>query len=259
MSKQCAFCPHIGKLSAEHVISNWINALFPGKKLFTVKDEKGRIIRREAKLKIDWTAKVVCKKCNETWMSDIESQHAKRVISDLIEGRVNVPISASDARSVALFAYKTAVVIDHSQRSRQPFFAERVRYAFREGFQIPTSVQMWMCRFGPRTRGEIHALYHSGQVSPTNPIHFYVCTVAIGHFVFQVVAVKQIDGSGFFPKPGFEDISVPLWPRVPSNFVWPAQDILRTEADFEEYSLRWGTVSVTRPRAKQAPATSTKR
>lgn len=215
------------------------------------------MVRREAKDRIDWTAKVVCKKCNETWMSDIESQHAKRVLTGLIDGKVDVPIGSPDARSIALFAFKTAVVLDHSQRSRQPFFSQRVRYAFKEHLQIPANVQMWMCGFGPRTRGEVHALYHSGRISPTNPIHFYVCTVAIGHFVSQVVVVKQIDSSGFFPRPGFEDIAVPLWPRVHPNFVWPARDILQTEADYEGFSLRWGTVSVTtRERPSLLPPTN---
>lgn len=49
--------------------------------------------------RLDWKAKVVCEKCNNTWMSDIENNHAKPAVTDLIVGKVDVPIPRSRARS----------------------------------------------------------------------------------------------------------------------------------------------------------------
>jgi hypothetical protein len=105
MPKECAFCPHTGKLSLEHIIPKWINPLFPGKKLFSATNQAGDVVRQYTDKKIDWTAKVVCKSCNETWMSNIENQHAKPVMTDLIIGKVDIPIPQSSARSIALFAF----------------------------------------------------------------------------------------------------------------------------------------------------------
>lgn len=243
MPKECTFCLHTAKLSAEHVISDWIDALFPGKKLFTRTNQQGEIVGRWVADEIDWTAKVVCEKCNNTWMSDIENQHAKPAMTDLILGKTNVPIRQSSARSIALFAFKTAVVLDHSHRSKQPFFSRRIRNAFKEHLDIPRTVQMWMAGFARRTRGDIHASYHQGNLSPTNRLELYVCTCAIGHFVFQVAAQKQIGSTAFLPRPGFENLAVPLWPRVYPGFVWPAASVLQTVKDFDAFSVRWLDVS----------------
>src|SRR5215469_6552046 len=105
--RECAFCPHTAKLSAEHIVSTWINDLFPGKKKFTRKDEHGNVISEWVSDEIDWTAKVVCQACNNTWMSRIESLHAKPVMTDLIRGVLDISFSQSAARSVAIFAFKT--------------------------------------------------------------------------------------------------------------------------------------------------------
>ena len=172
-------------------------------------------------------------------MNDIENQHAKPIMTDLIVGKTNIPIRQSGARSIALFAFKTAVILDHSQRGRQPFFSRRVRYAFREHLDIPRTLQMWMAGYAPRARADIHTSYHQGALSPTNPLELYVCTYAIGHFVFQLVARKQIGSTAFSPRSGFEDIAVPLWPRVHPGFVWPATNVLRTVKEFDAFSMRW--------------------
>jgi hypothetical protein len=242
MPKECAFCPHEGKLSAEHVVSDWMKSLFPGKKLFTRRNRAGQIISQTIQEEIDWTAKVVCEKCNNTWMSNIESQHAKPAMTALMIGKKNVPIPQASAHSIALFAFKTAVVLDHTQRKREPFFSRRVRYAFRQHLDIPRTLHMWMAGFASRTSVHFHTGYYKGTLPPSNPLEMYICTCGIGHFVFQVVAQKQIGFTGFYPRTGFEKLAVPLWPRVWPQFVWPAANVLRTLKDFDAFSERWKDV-----------------
>src|SRR5271154_5981831 len=108
--RECAFCPETANRSGEHLWSNWINDLVPGRKKFTIRDENGNIVREWQSKELDWKAKVVCQRCNNTWMSDIENDHAKPAMTDLITGKVDVPITESKARSLALFGFKTAVV-----------------------------------------------------------------------------------------------------------------------------------------------------
>jgi hypothetical protein len=242
--KQCAFCPHEGKLSLEHVFGDWLNPLFPGLKTFTLRSSSGEILHRSVKETIDWEAKVVCKKCNETWMSNIESKHAKPILTPLITGEVDIPINQAKAKSIAIFAFKTAVVLDHANRGRPPFFPRRFRYAFRESHFIPLFVQMWMCGFADRGHGQSLGVYTKGTIPPADPLEMYTCTCAIGHFVFQVLAVKKIGRAGLEPEVKFDHLSVPLWPKVPPGFVWPAAEVLRSPEEFLAYAQRWVNVFV---------------
>ncbi len=124
---ECSFCTHTGKLSAEHIASDWMNVLFPGRrKAWLVKGDPRE--RKEFETdSLDWTAKVVCESCNNGWMSEIEAHHAKPALTPLITGEMEIPIDLNRAQSMALFAFKTAVVLDHSQRDRVPFFSKRQR------------------------------------------------------------------------------------------------------------------------------------
>ncbi len=146
MSRECAFCPETAKLSGEHIWSAWMEELIPGKKVFTTRNEKEEIVSQRMARGLDWTAKVVCKRCNEAWMSEIENKHAKPAMSDLILGRPTA-ISHSRAHSLAVFAFKTAVVTDHRQRKREPFFVRATRYRFRESLTVPPRLGIWLASF----------------------------------------------------------------------------------------------------------------
>ena len=99
-----------------------MDALFPGGKRFMRKDERGNITEQWFSDSLDWKAKVVCKQCNEGRMSDIENLHAKPAMADIILGKLDLAISQQRARSIAMFAFKSAVVLDHVSRGREPFF-----------------------------------------------------------------------------------------------------------------------------------------
>jgi hypothetical protein len=242
MARECAFCPETAKLSAEHVWSEWMDAFFPGKKRFIKTDAKGVTSSRMANT-LDWTVKVVCANCNNTWMSDIENLHAKPAMGDLIKGILDLYISQSQARSIAIFATKTAIVIDHIQRKKPPFFSRTDRHKFAQSLTIPFGVAMWIAGFLPRGRGEVVPIYHGGALPKTPSLELYVCTYAVGHFAFQVAASRQ---TGFIiaPKEKFQNLAVPLWPRVPNKLAWPPNDVLRTVSEFHEFAARWGEIVV---------------
>lgn len=227
-----------------------MNDLFPGKKLFTRRDEHGTVLGQWVSSTLDWKAKVVCRPCNNGWMSHVESKHAKPAMTELIKLKPGTIIDKKRARSLAIFAFKTAIVFDHVARNRPPFFLRTVRHRFKEALDIPpTSVCMWMAAsFAPR-RGEVITVYHEGWLSPKNRIRIYVCTYAVGSLVFQVVAQRQQGFIPFGPIPGFDFLSVPFWPVqfVPVGLQWPPADVLRTNEDFESYASRWKTLSVAAP------------
>ena len=150
MPRECAFCPSTAKMSAEHIWSEWMNDLFPGPKRYNNRIAGNSVFIRSSRT-LDWTAKVVCKECNETWMSDIEGNRAKPAMTPMIRGKigkVGIEIDSSRANSLALFSFKTAVVVDHMRPRNEPrFFSKFVRYGFRESRAIPASTGIWLSAY----------------------------------------------------------------------------------------------------------------
>jgi hypothetical protein len=244
MTKECAFCPESAKLSAEHLWSAWMNDLFPGKKRFTSKNEHGEIVADWSSDKLDWKARVVCETCNNTWMSVVESR-AKSAMSNFIRGKTGL-ISQSGADSTALFAFKSAVIFDHIRRNREPFFSRSVRHVFRESFAIPASARMFMAGFLPRGKGHVHSCYHEGALSANDRITLYVCTYAVGHFVFQVVGQKQLGHTNVTLQPReLRSFAVEFWPWVSASASWPPAHVLQTVHDFDSFSSRWRNLTAT--------------
>jgi hypothetical protein len=243
MVKECAFCPATAKLSGEHLWSDWMKTIFAGKNFtFTQRDSEGKATNVWRSSKIDLTAKVVCKSCNESWMSRLESQHAKPALSDLIVGSKELALSQWRANSIALFAFKSAIVIDQMRRGA-PFFGRSLRHKFARTLIIPKHVQMWLAGYLPMGSGRFNTYYADASISNGGRLDLYVCTYAVGHFIFQVVAVRSTGIPSFSPRPGFEHLSIPFWPDIPDGISWPPQDVLRTSTDFDKFSERWGAIS----------------
>jgi hypothetical protein len=242
---ECAFCSYTGKLSAEHIASRWMRDLFPGRKTASFKSDSVKEKQRFETDSMDWTAKVVCKACNEGWMSKIESDHAMWSLTPLITGEFNIPIDRERAQPISLFAFKTGVIMDHQQRlASGPFFSKRLRYAFRLHHTIPSNVNMWLCGYkNHRGNCQFKTGYTKSEFPSGNNFWMYICTCAIGHFVFQVVAVKQIGNLQFRPST-FESLAVPFWPAVPRDYVWPSLYALDGIEQFEAFADRWQTISI---------------
>lgn len=242
--RECAFCPHSAKLSGEHIWSEWMRELFPNSKIkFTSLSEDREIVRQWTSRDIDMTARVVCEKCNNEWMSSLESSHAKPAMADLIVGNKVLIISEMQARGIAVFAFKTAVVAEHMKRDRRPFYSRQVRHEFARSLNIPPNTQMWMAGFLRMASGHIHSCYHDGKIDSKNRIELHVCTYTVGHLTFQVVSARCTIPLMFRPMPGFDHLAAPFWPLMPVPIRWPPDDVLRTKEDWEAFSNRWRNIS----------------
>lgn len=221
-----------------------MRSLFAGDKFrFKSRGEKGEIVREWPSQNIDMTAKVVCAPCNNGWMSSLESVHAKPAMADLILGDKTLTISQTQARGLALFAFKTAVVADHMKRDRSPFYSRSVRHEFARSLRIPSDTQMWLAGFLPMSSGHIHSCYCEAMIDTKNRLSMHVCTYAVGHLVFQVVSGRCTVPLSLTPIVGFEHVAVQFWPTIPNTISWPPQDVLRTKEDFDAFSERWRTIS----------------
>jgi hypothetical protein len=244
--KECAFCPDTANLTGEHIFSDWMNDLLPGRWDGTFTSADGSA-KNWSSVGLDLKAKVVCDRCNNGWMSDLEGQHAQPILTPLIEGKSRIPISQSAARSIAVFAFKTAVIIDHvrKDKGRAPFFSRRLRTAFRKHLEIPSAVQMWMCSYSPGIRrADYFAGYYDGEMAFVGPLQLYICTYGIGGFAFQVLAAKQRVLGTYSQGGRFEKLAVPFWPQIPLGFIWPVPSGLRSVQEIIEFHGQWNNLGL---------------
>lgn len=242
MPRTCAFCPATANLSGEHIFSEWMDSLFPGRKFFrNVRKANQRWISEG----FDWKARVVCETCNNTWMSGIEQNHAKPAMADLMLGR-SVPVTTKRANSIALFAFKTAVILDHMNPERHiHFFPRQARNRFRDALKLPDNVTMWMAMFPQSREGGCLANYPTGKLGNTASVELYSCTYVAGHLMFQVLAEIKPSGWVLNPASRFEGLIVKFWPSLDSEFQWPLKSIFQTTGDIRRFSDRWKNFTFT--------------
>ena len=216
--------------------------LFPGKKLF-MKLGQGKTWTSE---KLDWKARVICRSCNNTWMSRIENDHAKPAMMDLIIGKLDFPILQSRANSIALFAFKTAVILDHANPKRDThFFSRQVRHRFRKNLDVPDNVMMWMAGFRTFHLGSCSVYYPQQKLRGS--VELYVCNYLVGHFALQVVAERKPSFWVLDPSSGYEHLAVRFWPRVPKGLRWPLKSVLKTPGEFRQFARRWSGFTAINP------------
>lgn len=242
---ECAFCMKQAKMSGEHIHSDWMNTVMPGPWKREINSSEGIHTAHDSP-QLNWKVKVVCEPCNNGWMSNLENKHAKPVLTPLIAGEVHIPISQSSAHSIALFAFKTAIIADllRKQEGREPFFSRRIRAAFRKTLDIPASVNMWMCAYATNERrADVLLAYYKTEMPLIGPFELYVCTYAAGGFAFQVVSIKSFGLARLAPNRSFDRMSIAFWPKIRPNFVWPPQAAIRSIEEFIQYHRRWESVT----------------
>jgi hypothetical protein len=241
--RECAFCPSPAKISGEHLWSDWMNALFPkGNVTFQKVEFDGSVSKSWPAKELNLKANVVCKKCNETWMSAIESDYAKPAMADLILGNRVGEITKRRAHGIALFAFKTAVVTNRMLPKTDDFFWQSERYAFRESLSIPRDVAMWLVGLEPSNSGGFRSnnIYFPNQDAPDLTLN--VCTFRAGQLGFQVVSARK---ASILTK--IESIPAPpgltalFHPTIERGVFWPRRTILRTE-EFQIFASRWNSV-----------------
>jgi hypothetical protein len=198
-------------------------------------------------------ARVVCGECNSGWMSGIDNNEAKPVLSHLITDVGARPLPIRLLISMALFAFKTGVVADHIKVEGTPFFTRDERYAFAQRLLIPNRVFMWFAALDSDRKGIFKTMYTETRRNSDADFEIYAFTYAAGHFVLQVCAVKWKRYNPLkhskFPLieqfPDDNDTITPFWPIV-GNCAWPPAKYL-TPTALDALASRWATLNVSWP------------
>ena len=232
-ARQCPFCPNTADITGEHIWSDWINRIVPtGRFRFTVDSHTERP-RTYFATQLNSKLAVVCGTCNNGWMSDLENEHAKPAMAELIISDKTLLLDPERLKSIANFAFKSAVIADHVRApdptlgAHSPFFSTQARYAFRESLAIPANVQMWLAASEKSRYGIFRAIYYPAPAKAVPAFESYALTFGVGFLLFQIVASRSLGAAaGAFgfdvtQGEGWDKFSVPFWPSDGRPIHWP--------------------------------------
>ena len=249
-SEQCAFCPNTADITGEHIWSDWINRIVPTGRFRFTWDSHTETPRTYLTALLNSKLPVVCRTCNNGWMSNLEEKHAKPAMADLIVSDKTVLLGPERLKSIANFAFKSAVIADHARvpdpilEARPPFFTTQARYAFRRSLAIPGAVQMWLAAFEESRYGIFRAIYYPSPADVEPGFEIFVLTFGAGFLLFQVVAARWLRAGlpnlrvGVTQGEGWDKVSVPFSPPTGCSVSWPPVGRLNLAQAFK-FAARW--------------------
>lgn len=252
MKAACAFCHKHADMTGEHLWSDWTNSILGANKYDFQKIDhiEGTCLVWTSK-SLNLKARVVCKDCNNGWMSDIENRRAKPVISEMMKHSRPFSLSAHQLESLAIFAFKTFVVADHMMDDRKPFFSPALRSKFRISLAIPSRVQMWLAMASGGAPAIAWSNYTQSRGGLLNGIEFYFFTYRIGPVVIQIAAHrwrrrnKGTSDNKLVQDPNMDSVSATLWPLSRNPIRWPLRAALGAR-DIEPFCKRWDSLFLQR-------------
>jgi hypothetical protein len=177
----------------------------------------------------------VCQKCNNTWMSDVENNHAKPCISNMIVSDSPVSLDFTCLVSISIFVFLKAIVGDHIQRDEKPFFSFAVRTKFRQSLSLPPNMQVWLGCLGALDPHNAIFRMKYGYTHPNvkSGMEIYTFTWGVGRLVIQLASLKyknpRLRNNRIVPivppHQFWDQFAIPIWPPIwPSSgtaVVWP--------------------------------------
>jgi hypothetical protein len=211
-------------MTNEHVIGQWISTLLrPDPKMPPVQHAVyswGELQRSWSANKFDTRVKV-CEPCNNGWMSGLENEVGKPILSPLILGAEYASLTAYDQIGISSWACKLAMAFEFvSERGRDVFFTASERREFKDEL-LPPNIVVWLAQYV----GDGAAHFRSVNRDIENfedgrKYRLLATTLSVGRLAFQLVAIRNDAGelvrpialNGLRPHPIWRDATVRIWP-----------------------------------------------
>lgn len=112
----CIFCGS-SDLTEEHIVADWVHRAFARSRK-PRSDLSGTFIDHQS-IRLSTsdpisTAKVVCRRCNNEWMSSIDNE-AATALKPLIQGQTDVSLNPDAQSAVSAWIFKSALIFDALQ------------------------------------------------------------------------------------------------------------------------------------------------
>jgi len=251
----CAFCPATANITGEHIWPAWLSKLLP-KTRYRNERVDGEAKSTWTTSKLDQTANVVCKRCNETWMSELEGQ-AKSLLADVIINGKQTTFGYDDLKFLAAYAFEKSIIANYQTLSilQEPISTRAQRERFRISLELPSDICIWVSSFQGHARysGRSNPRYAKSTTGPAplDDLDIYTHTYVVGQLVFQVLAYRfnSIFNRALkieLPKQAevWSQACQQIWPLETETITWPAKYLGRRTV--EPFVDRWfGKIPVT--------------
>jgi hypothetical protein len=260
----CAFCLRTNQpISPEDVWPRWLSKYLrqsKGNALIQQRMEwikSGRIETESNIQRARVEAEVVCKECNNGWMSQVEAE-VKPILIRLIE-HPSSRGSVTDEEAVLLASWMIlkGIVLDHfmlAHGQTSSFFTARQRTSLMKKAMPPDNVAVWLARLPTPAslfKGDFTTLYYPKFAAGANPhLQAYVFTLGVNEVGLQLIALRNILRKPVGAPPPFanrpmgrpwSDVLHGLWPApIPPSFALPLPQL--GEGGFDFFSYRLGGV-----------------
>jgi hypothetical protein len=245
---KCIFCEGGAvpgnPMSGEHLWSDWMSDILPGDpgihhfEFFETKQRKNttgerfeRIRQGSANTK---RIKVVCRECNNGWMSVLESE-AKPFLKPLILGQPSL-LGLSARKTLSEWFVLKALVAEHNavkSSAADPIFEQEARDRFKSHREIPFGCRIWLCmhnglKWSCAYSGHSAGILPSGESpmpSPRRP-NVYAATFGLGALLGYVFATTSSELNDRIKFNGFVPPLRILWPVADADIRWPPLHVL---------------------------------
>ena len=249
----CIFCGR-GPVTLEHVLPKWLKDVLPikGPVDVYVGAEGGAPSWTMASL--DQKARIVCRGCNNGWMSDLEAFCRPRMASAMAQA-TSVSLAPTEQERVAAWAVKTALTLHAgfpALRDLGQLPADHLHWMPAWKTTPPPGSFVWLFRALPFARGGRRfrgawvrmagiGLGDAQRIGDPEHPNAYLATFTVGHLGLQVFGRdRPADGLIRRVDPGayWRGALVEIWPPNLVGAIWPPPRVL-TPIERELLS-RWG-------------------
>jgi len=237
--RSCIFCGSRGPLTDEHALPHWAaNLLGTGTNPPVIQGPKGRPIR----LRIV-APQTLCHDCNNLWLGQYEDRF-KALLGAAILGEGPIPLSRDDQEFAALWAIKTALLLELAVRlppwRLNPIPLPDSVFRWMQLHKTPPpGASVWIGTTGPGPDRKPDQNWRYGNIA-NHPITLPNSDWPIGNIItFHVqfllfkVCVVQVDGTEPEPirVPRSDPHFLQIWPVASDLIEWPALGLSWTDFD----------------------------
>lgn len=228
---RCLFCDAT-KLTREHVWPDWIVRIFdkhvPRTKwaatLFNRPDGSTASWKNDS---LTFTTRVVCKQCNEGWMSDVET-FCKSIVHPLLVTPHPGVIDVQDQCSFAIWASLRSMVFDSLAPERKRYYSqsERVAFCLSDPFDPPADTHIWITQFIGMAQARFKVFT---EISAAKDNGLHICTFTINKLAAALVTSKGPERKVPKISSRSADTFLQIWPTDGTGIEWPPLNHLTDE------------------------------
>jgi hypothetical protein len=168
--------------------------------------------------------KSVCTKCNNEWMSNLETECIP-LLGSLLED-ISLNLDSHYQLLASLWATKIAMVLD-SVEGHSRFYLKTECEQFKNNKIIPIGTMIWTGRYFGRS---LHASggYFTANLNKSLPVaDCATTTILVGHLIFEVLTVRKRSPYSertirMEPNLGrWNELLTPIWPITSNTVSWP--------------------------------------